>query len=199
MRDGLDDIDWGALRDAYGPATRVPAWLCEAMSPLARNRDVALAELFGALWHQGTIYSASVAALPFLFGMLTSGAAPDTASLAALAAAIVGGSGYYEVHALGQEQRIDARLRKDGTTLQAVLQEEQRVVAAARAVAASRLGLLLPFLSNADADVRMAVGEALAKLPSEANETLAPLRQALERETDEQVAERLQRAIDALS
>ena len=59
----MTTVDWAALWDAYGPATRVPELLAQ-MSP---DPD---AEVWGDLWghicHQGTVYSASFAALPFI-------------------------------------------------------------------------------------------------------------------------------------
>lgn len=56
---------WAALQDAYGPAEHVPALLKTAET--ART-DVGEPwdELWGRLCHQGTVYSASYAALPVL-------------------------------------------------------------------------------------------------------------------------------------
>jgi hypothetical protein len=56
-------VDWRSLRDAYGDAGDVPAFLRQ-LSPDPGN------EVWGELWsrlcHQGTVYSASFASLPHL-------------------------------------------------------------------------------------------------------------------------------------
>lgn len=54
--------DWGSLRDAYGPADGVGALLERAESDDRAVWD----ELWSRLCHQGTVYSASYAALPHL-------------------------------------------------------------------------------------------------------------------------------------
>ncbi|MEU9111740.1 hypothetical protein AB0D04_08120 [Streptomyces sp. NPDC048483] len=64
--DDMDDIDWAALEHAYGPADDVPGLLRAAGSVDVRMRDAALDELFSSLCHQGTIYSATAAAVPFI-------------------------------------------------------------------------------------------------------------------------------------
>ncbi|MFC8916880.1 hypothetical protein ACFT5C_14025 [Streptomyces sp. NPDC057116] len=66
MPEGIDDIDWAALEHAYGPAGDVPGLLCAAGSPDARVRDEAMEDLVSSLCHQGTIYSATAAAVPFV-------------------------------------------------------------------------------------------------------------------------------------
>ncbi|MBW5484785.1 hypothetical protein GPJ59_23610, partial [Streptomyces bambusae] len=66
MLEGIDDIDWAALRHAYGPADDVPGLLRAAGSADAGVRDEALDELASSLCHQGSVYSATAAAVPFL-------------------------------------------------------------------------------------------------------------------------------------
>ncbi|MEV6107402.1 hypothetical protein AB0M28_22240 [Streptomyces sp. NPDC051940] len=66
MLDGVDDIDWSALEHAYGPADDVPALLRAAGAADPAVREVALDELVSSLCHQGSVYSATSAAVPFL-------------------------------------------------------------------------------------------------------------------------------------
>lgn len=61
------EIDWSALHACYGPATEVPRWLRELVGSPSDERSEAIAELWGNLCHQGTVYEASAAAVPFLF------------------------------------------------------------------------------------------------------------------------------------
>ncbi|MDZ7617237.1 MAG: PBS lyase, partial [Patescibacteria group bacterium] len=74
MLEGLDTVDWASLRHAYGEATDVPGLLSALLSPDPKLREEATCELFGNIWHQGTVYPASAAAVPFLYELLT---APD--------------------------------------------------------------------------------------------------------------------------
>lgn len=60
--------DWASLRDAYGSAADVPALLAAAEAAAADEGGV-WDELWARLHHQGTVYSASYAALPVLAGI----------------------------------------------------------------------------------------------------------------------------------
>ncbi|WP_344534892.1 hypothetical protein [Streptomyces albiaxialis] len=68
MLNGIDALDWAALEHAYGPADDIPALLRAAAGPdvAAEVRDEALDELFSSLCHQGSVYSATAAAVPFV-------------------------------------------------------------------------------------------------------------------------------------
>ncbi|MGW4686503.1 hypothetical protein ACWEPM_16595 [Streptomyces sp. NPDC004244] len=66
MLDGTDAIDWAALEHAYGPADDVPDLLRAAGSADPQVRDGALRELSSSLCHQGSVYSATAAAVPFV-------------------------------------------------------------------------------------------------------------------------------------
>ncbi|MFK0256500.1 hypothetical protein [Streptomyces sp. NPDC090445] len=66
MPDAIDDIDWAALEHAYGAADDVPDLLRAAGSADPQVRDEALEELVSSLCHQGSVYSATAAAVPFL-------------------------------------------------------------------------------------------------------------------------------------
>src|SRR4051812_38388050 len=71
MLEGLDAIDWSILTHAHGPAADVPELL---RSQLPQDPDVRLqacAELHETIWHQGTVYPASAAVIPFLVELLT--------------------------------------------------------------------------------------------------------------------------------
>ena len=67
MLDGLDEIDWSSLRRAYGSAADVPSQLRALLSDDRKLRDDAIGALFSKIYHQGTVYPASSAALPFLY------------------------------------------------------------------------------------------------------------------------------------
>lgn len=67
LTSSIDAVGWSNLSHAYGKADDVPMMLRSlerARSGI--DRDLAWEELWSSLCHQGTIYSASYAALPFV-------------------------------------------------------------------------------------------------------------------------------------
>lgn len=79
-------LDWSALRHADGSAADVPQLLGE-MTP-DPNANV-WGELWGLLYHQGTVHSASFAALPSLLAAAERWKPRDRAQVIALAASIL--------------------------------------------------------------------------------------------------------------
>ncbi len=72
----LDEIPWTELSHAHGSAEDIPDLLRALADPFG-DWDQTLDELFGDnLLHQGTCYSATPPALPFLARMIASGALP---------------------------------------------------------------------------------------------------------------------------
>ncbi|MGW7365288.1 hypothetical protein ACWGI8_18055 [Streptomyces sp. NPDC054841] len=66
MMERLDEVDWAGLTHAYGPADDVPELLRAAGDAEEGVRDEALDELVSSLCHQGTVYSSTAPAVPFL-------------------------------------------------------------------------------------------------------------------------------------
>jgi hypothetical protein len=75
--DGLDVIDWERLSHAYGPARDVPLDLQRLASSDADVRASALWQLYGSIIHQGTLYSATAAAVPFLLRLASHPSIPN--------------------------------------------------------------------------------------------------------------------------
>ena len=63
---GLDEIDWHAMKHAYGPADDVPGLLRGLISPDPAVRETALDGMEGAVHHQGDVYDCTLASIPFL-------------------------------------------------------------------------------------------------------------------------------------
>ncbi|MBV6699377.1 HEAT repeat domain-containing protein [Kitasatospora aureofaciens] len=82
LLDGLDDIDWPALGHAYGSAGDVPDDLRAVCGPDGTARGKAFERLSGTIFHQGTRYSASPYAVPFLVRIAAAG--PPSARVGAL-------------------------------------------------------------------------------------------------------------------
>jgi hypothetical protein len=130
---GLTEIPWGDLSHAYGPARDVPGLLRAVALGDAEAAKDAIHELYGNIWHQGTVYEATTHAVPFLARMAAADTAPG--DLARLLGFIAG-------------SRDDAHLSVPGS---------------ARAAVAAQAGLLAPLLQSPDGQVRMAVAWALAQ------------------------------------
>lgn len=79
--DELDDINWWALEHAYGAATDVPRHIHALLSGHASIRAEALDHLFHTIAHQGSVYSATVVAAPFLIEVVRTAEAPDRAGI----------------------------------------------------------------------------------------------------------------------
>jgi hypothetical protein len=63
----VDEVSWDLLRHAYGKAEDTPGLLKALESADVDVADQALAALYASICHQGSVYTASVAAIPILF------------------------------------------------------------------------------------------------------------------------------------
>lgn len=201
MLEGVDKIDWSSLTHAYGPTTDVPNLLRGLASHDVETRENACYELCGNIWHQGTIYDATIPAIPFLFELLTHSGTPDRALVAHLLACIAVGRGYFEVHATGDwsdGHPWNTFFRERHTTLEAELRREAARVAELHQAVAPRLLLLAPYLTGPQEDLRECVVMAFANYPERGDETLPVLRSALETETDDHIREALHTTIRTL-
>src|SRR5690349_20497174 len=70
MLEDLDRVDWSKLRHAYGEASAVPALIRALASPVSEYWEQALDDLRGCILHQGTVYEATLFAVPFLIELL---------------------------------------------------------------------------------------------------------------------------------
>lgn len=73
----LDIVPWSHLSHAYGSASDAPALLYAATVGDAETRKAAWWELWGNVHHQGTVYSASAAAVPLIGAIAESDEHPD--------------------------------------------------------------------------------------------------------------------------
>ncbi|HLM66872.1 MAG TPA: hypothetical protein VK358_05050 [Longimicrobium sp.] len=141
MLEGLDDIDWVELEHAYGSAGNIPRLLRRlAAVPFSyedwRTRRAGnaaerflsavsgvgltvptdeeehpLHDLYGCLCHQGDIYSASVAAVPFLIELAAAATVIDRTGTLGLLADIATGRPYIRDGGEAASQNIRTRAR----------------------------------------------------------------------------------------
>jgi len=77
MLDGLDEIAWLNLHDAYGPADTVADAIRALLSGDAEIRDQARWSLSSTIYHQGDIFDSTAVALPFLVDIFIDAESPD--------------------------------------------------------------------------------------------------------------------------
>ncbi|HET6212908.1 MAG TPA: hypothetical protein VFE14_08560 [Micromonosporaceae bacterium] len=133
MLNGLGEVDWSGLTHAYGPATDIPDLIRALAATDVEPADHALDEIISRLFHQGTVYPATVPAVPFLVELAATGS-HHRAAIAALVGMLA------DPH------------HADGVPLPAV-----------RAALVARAGQLLPLLHDPDADVRAMATYAVAQ------------------------------------
>ncbi|MET7731368.1 hypothetical protein ABZT02_08350 [Streptomyces sp. NPDC005402] len=151
----LDQTDWSRLRHAYGSAQDVPGLLRDLASPVEETAAEAEQELWSSIVHQGTVYSATAAAVPFLAGLVAEGV------------------------------RQSALVGMLGVIAGSVDEHDLPVPGGARGAVAAQLGQLLPLLADDDREVRRTTAWAVAQCGSAAGpDARAALRARFAAESD---------------
>lgn len=171
--DDLDRIPWKDLTHAYGSADDVPDLLraLRTASPDLQGEESPLWQLFGNIWHQGTIYEATAYAVPFLIEIAANARTPDRPGVLALLGEIAKGSSYRDVHGdlLDEVDFEEKRGRELGWV-------EDAHAAVARGFA------VLVGITRERSDVRFAAAHVLAQLRERGVEVGSILRGLLETE-----------------
>ncbi len=94
----IDSIPWGDLSHAYGSAEDIPEQLKTLWSGEEELIEKTLYSFFGNIYHQGTIYSATSYAVPFLIQALAICPISQQASLTSLLSCIAHGMSYKVQH-----------------------------------------------------------------------------------------------------
>ena len=171
--DELDRIPWRDLTHAYGSAKDVPGLLraLRTAPPDRPGEEGPLWQLFGNIWHQGTVYEATAYAVPFLIDIASDPRTPDRAGVLSLLAEIARSNSYRDIHGNWlKESDFDEKRR----------QKLVWVRAAHEAVASGFAAIVK--LTSETTDVRYASAHVLAQLPEHAGEVAALLRGLLNRE-----------------
>ncbi|MBX3082194.1 MAG: VOC family protein [Anaerolineae bacterium] len=77
----MDRIDWSQISAAYGPAINIPGLIRALASEYEAVRDDAYEALRNHINHQGSVYEATLTALPLLIELLSVSEFPDKTSL----------------------------------------------------------------------------------------------------------------------
>ncbi|GAA4590564.1 hypothetical protein GCM10023194_47680 [Planotetraspora phitsanulokensis] len=143
--DGIDDIDWASLGHAYGSAADVPQTLRDAVGQDEELAGEATEHLFGSIYHQGTLYSATPWAVPFVARLA---ADPGTRRREGL------------VFLLG--------------SIAATGDADPHVLADVRTALARETRRLLPLLDDPDVEIRHVATYLLGNLPPESAAEVVP-------------------------
>ncbi len=135
----------------------------EVLRGVAEGDDDALSELYGNIWHQGTVYEATAYAVPFLVELLGVPDA-DAGGLLGLLSVIADGSSYADVH--------------DGVHLE----HELGRVRAARVAVAGGAPVYLRLLTEGTEDVRAWAAHTLGVSVEASDPAMPAMRERLERE-----------------
>ena len=168
MLDRLNDVLWVHLGHAYGSAKDVPVLIRSLLAEDADTRSEAIHELFGNIWHQGTVYEATAHAVPFLFEVVEARALPEINEVLVLLALIARGRGYYQVHDPSRTTETE---------------KEARSVASAREAVRSGIPIAIALLHDHDRSVRLTAAHLLAVFADDAR-SLHALERALASEAD---------------
>ncbi|MFH9675051.1 HEAT repeat domain-containing protein [Streptomyces sp. NPDC017405] len=95
MFTGIDEVDWASLRHAHGSAEDLPGRLRALASADTAERATALDGMYGAVHHEGRVFDATPACVPFLFALAAREEVPDRGGIVELLVSI-GGDGEEE-------------------------------------------------------------------------------------------------------
>ncbi len=158
MLEGLDDIPWGQLTHAYGAADDVPSQLRKLASPDASMCEEAMYELYGNLWHQGTVYQATAHAVPFLIELLQSSHVVCKPAILDYLQSLATGGSYLDTHfdMYGPAEQSDPDFKQK-------MKEELEHVRNAREAVVAGSDLYLQLLDDNDVQVRRSATVVLSR------------------------------------
>ena len=199
MFEGLDQIDWGAIRHSHGTAERFPEWLrtLATDSESAWNLDEdSFEEEESALWqvsefsnHQGSIYEVTPYVTPYLIELLQT--LPHRASiLVSMLDGIANGTPIFTERSL-----VRAAYEKRGEDYDEKIRAAQRWTDEAKNHLRRNLSLFIPYLNAEDRFLR---GNAVSLLAVFRDEPAvrAALEQARQQEHDPDILTMLDSALN---
>ena len=180
--------NWSELTHAYGDASDVPELIESLQSDDEEEREEALDELYSNIWHQGTVYEATVKALPILIELYISKNVVDLDGLAFLIILIACGNGYHQVH--NRDEKSDE--------INNLIREEEEVVSQIRQIIEPYLDMFIPYLEHETDDIRIYTSCVFRLYPTHAQELLPHIVSALTKEKSDEVIPYLKSCIKEL-
>jgi hypothetical protein len=187
MLEQLDEVPWEQLEHAYGSAADVPDQIraLASLDPDVRNK--AYNVLWSSIIHQGTVYSATAHAVPFLLELLEAPETPDKPILLTLLTHLAYGSSYtYSHQDLFVDMGVFTEEMKQPEWQSQILEELKWVRAAFDAVVVGT-PIYLTLLEHPDAEMRWSAGYTLSTCRNRAEAIIPVIQRALTREVDDRV------------
>lgn len=175
----LDSVPWNALTHAYGSANDVPELLRDLGSADEKHCNAAIYELYGNIWHQGTVYEASSYAVPFLIQILGDENNPCRDQILMLLSDLANGTSYHDVH-----QHL-ASYRPPDENLQEKIKTELTWVRNTINAVGEGLPVYLKLLDGNNEHLRQCTVALLGRIGSFHPKIPGILRQCLNSETNE--------------
>jgi hypothetical protein len=175
MLEKIQEICWEQLQHAYGTAEDVPS-LIQAL--VTDNYSQAIYELYGNIWHQGTVYEATPVTIPFLIELLEYESIPSRAEILVLLAHLACGHSYLEVH--GDLPWYDSQ--RNSSDFREQLQKEQEWVESSYLAVSSGMSVYRRLLEDESHQVRSNAAYLLSLFPQSVE--LVPL--LMELQADEE-------------
>jgi HEAT repeats len=183
MLEGLEAINWHELEHAYGEASDVPYLLRNLASADAKTRQDALSELYSNIYHQGTVFEATVYAVPFLIELSQNEAVRDRDKILIYLAHLTRGHSYLEVH---QDSLFYAK-ELNQPEFQAQIQRETLWVRNVNYAVWADPKVYLNLLEDDEPQLRIAASYTLACCQQNSTEIVPRLKQYLTQEQNPQV------------
>jgi HEAT repeat protein len=175
MRKRLDDIRWGELHAAYGPAEWVPEALRGLVDPDPEVRETSLGWIHGGTFHQQTADEATPHVVPFLIELAGDPATPDRHRLLHfLAELMIAGSIDPVADQEADDRARAAQIREYEAWPHGSVTFYQAQWRACQAAAWNGADVLLGLLDDGDPRVRAAAGLVLALLVKDGNAVAPP-------------------------
>lgn len=111
--EAIVEVRWGELEHAYGPADDVENQLIAVVVGDDETRAIAWWNLWGNIHHQGTIFTATVAALPIVARLASWRAFPDRVEALALLREIAAAPGVLELSEVDGEHVVAAAAQEE--------------------------------------------------------------------------------------
>lgn len=168
MLERLNEVNWDELEHAYGAASDVPDCLRKLASNDPKIREAGLYDLYGNLWHQGTVYEATAFAVPFLIELLESDDVQEKEKILVYLGDLAYGNSYHDVH----QHLVFFENERSKPEFQAEVRRELEWVRAAHEAVAARTETYHRLLDHHDPVVRSAAAYLLGVFPLQRDRTL---------------------------
>ncbi|HUE73393.1 MAG TPA: hypothetical protein VMP01_21120 [Pirellulaceae bacterium] len=178
MLEGLDQFDWSRLSHAYGDASDVPDLIRRLGAGSVETSREALHELFGNIWHQGTVYQATAVAVPFLLELVEDPATPDRSGILDLLQSISDGWLIFQRYAVDDGKFVPPEIAARHA-------RERPHYQAAHEAVAKGFDVLVRLLSDEDRAVRAGSAFVLATLTERSSDVATTLLDTIDDETDD--------------